>query len=148
MNKTAVGAALPSDVQAPHRGILQYVLSSATGNSIMCRMNKMSIEALSRELHDKAAATGKKVVSSTVFGGNEKSLRQTLVVLCAGAQMGEHDSPKEATIYVISGRILLETPPGSWHGRAGALLIMSPGRSTITATEDSVLLLSVAMASR
>ncbi len=110
-------------------------------------MNKTSIEALVRELRAKSDATGKKVVSATVYGGNEKSLRQTLIVIAAGGELGEYGSPKEATIYVLSGRITLEaaSESESWRGRVGTLLVMPPGRCKITADEDAALLVTVSV---
>ncbi|WP_182346093.1 cupin domain-containing protein [Tomitella gaofuii] len=107
-------------------------------------MNKMSLVALTRELRAKAAGSERKVASSTVFGGHEKTLRQTLVVVAAGGELAEHESPGEATVQVLTGRITLDTSEDSWEGRTGDLLVIPPARHSVTAVEDSSFLLTVA----
>ncbi len=110
----------------------------------MTRMNKMSLDALSRELRAKAAGSDRKVASTTVYGGHEKTLRQTLVVIDAGGELGEHDSPGEATVHVLGGRIALDTASDSWEGRTGDFLVVPPARHKVRALENSVFLLTVA----
>lgn len=107
-------------------------------------MQKMSLEALVRELRAKAAASTRKVASQTVFGGHEKTLRQTLVVLAAGGQLAEHESPGDATVHVLDGRVSLFTATDSWQGRRGDLLIVPDERHGVDAHEDSAFLLTVA----
>ncbi|MGB0101656.1 MAG: LuxR family transcriptional regulator, partial [Nocardioides sp.] len=41
----------------------------------------------------------------TVHGGREHHLRQTLIALVGGRSLGEHDSPGEATLQVLHGRV-------------------------------------------
>lgn len=110
----------------------------------MTLMNKMSLDALARELRTKAGDSGRKLASATVFGGHEKTLRQTLVVIGAGGELGEHDSPGEATVQVLSGRISLKTSTDSWEGRTGNLIVVPPQRHSVQAIEDSSFLLTVA----
>ncbi|UMG93455.1 LuxR family transcriptional regulator [Nocardioides sp. TF02-7] len=43
----------------------------------------------------------------TVYGGREHRLRQTLIALRAGARLGEHEAPPEATLQVLSGSVAL-----------------------------------------
>lgn len=107
-------------------------------------MNKMSLDALARELRTKAGESGRKLASTTVYGGHEKTLRQTLVVIFAGGELGEHDSPGEATVQVLSGRIALDTATDTWEGRTGNLLVVPPARHKVRAVEDSAFLLTVA----
>lgn len=107
-------------------------------------MNKMSLDALARDLRAKIDGAGRKVTASTVFGGHEKTLRQTLVVIAAGGEMAEHESPGDSTVQVLSGRITLDTASDSWQGRAGDLIIIPDARHSVTAQEDSAFLLTVA----
>lgn len=107
-------------------------------------MNKMSLDALARELRAKASSGDRRIASSTVFGGHEKTLRQTLVVIAADGELGEHASPGEATVHVLSGRIVLDTAEDSWEGRTGDLLVVPPARHSVRALEDSAFLLTVA----
>jgi quercetin dioxygenase-like cupin family protein len=71
-------------------------------------------------------------------------LRQTVIALRGGRELAEHPSPGEATIHVISGRVLLESEGVSWSGWDGDLLIIPPANHTLKALEDSVVLLTVA----
>ena len=106
-------------------------------------MQKMSLTALVRELRAKAAGSTRKVASQTVFGGHEKTLRQTLVVLAAGGQLAEHESPGDATVQVLDGRVSLFTKSDSWEGRSGDMLIVPDERHGVDALEDSAFLLTV-----
>lgn len=79
----------------------------------------------------------------TVHGGHGAALRQTLLALVAGNSLGEHDSPGEATLQVLRGRVVLGTPDGPVTGTAGDLLVIPPHRHDLTALEDSAVLLTV-----
>ena len=107
-------------------------------------MQKMSLDALARELRAKIEGATRPVASQTVFGGHEKTLRQTLVVLAAGGQLAEHESPGDATIHVLEGRVSMFTATDSWEGRRGDLLIVPEERHGVDALEDSAFLLTVA----
>jgi quercetin dioxygenase-like cupin family protein len=61
-------------------------------------MEKLSLDALARELMKSATAAPAGRASRTVYGGHEHVLRQTLTVLTAGASMSEHENPGEATV--------------------------------------------------
>lgn len=42
-----------------------------------------------------------------MYGGHERSLRQTLIALRADARLDDHESPGDATLQVLAGRVLL-----------------------------------------
>lgn len=107
-------------------------------------MQKTSLTALMRhELeHARTAPAGRS--SKTVYGGHEKVLRQTVIALRAGEGLDEHVSPGEATIYVLHGRVLLESGDASWSGWIGDLLIVPTANLTLKALEDSAVLFTVA----
>jgi quercetin dioxygenase-like cupin family protein len=107
-------------------------------------MQKTSLTALMRhELeHARSAPAGRS--SKTVFGGHEKILRQTVIALRAGEGLDEHVSPGEATIYVLHGRVMLESGDASWSGWIGDLLIVPSANLTLKALEDSAVLFTVA----
>lgn len=111
-------------------------------------MKKFSLTAIARTQLQEAAATSHGRAASTVFGGNEHTLRQTVMGLVAGTELQEHPNPGEATVMVLQGRIRLSSGTQSWEGRTGDLLVMPAGTSQITALEDSGLLLSVAKTDR
>lgn len=107
-------------------------------------MTKISIEALARQQIKAAHHAGGRRAADTVFGGHEKVLRQTVIGLLEGAEIGERDNCDEATIYVLSGRVQLWIGEDCWEARPGSLLILPEARHRLIAIEDSALLLTVA----
>lgn len=107
-------------------------------------MRKFSLEALGRDHLDRAASSSNGRSASTVFGGHEHALRQTLIALRSGNSMAEHDSHGDATVIVLRGRVRLQADEDSWEGRTGDLLDIPRTRHSVTAVEDSVILLTVA----
>ena len=107
-------------------------------------MNKLSLDAVAREQLKvaKDAASGRS--ADTVFGGHEHALRQTLMALTAGTTMAEHESPGDATLLVVVGRIRLSAGDDAWEGRPGDLIAIPPARRALEALEDSAVLLTVA----
>lgn len=107
-------------------------------------MNKLSLDAIAREQleHAKDASSGRS--SSTLFGGHERVLRQTVVALREGSSLTEHNSPGEATIIVLSGRVRLSAGNTNWEGRKGDLLVIPEARHSLEALEDTVILLTTA----
>ncbi|GAA3323263.1 MULTISPECIES: cupin domain-containing protein [Paeniglutamicibacter] len=111
-------------------------------------MKKFSLTAIARAQVQAAAAQSSGRAASTVFGGHEQTLRQTVIGLASGTELKEHINPGEATVMVLTGRIRLSSDGDSWEARTGDLLVMPPGYSQITALEESSLLLSVAKTDR
>jgi quercetin dioxygenase-like cupin family protein len=106
-------------------------------------MEKFSLEALAREHLQRAATAAARRSASTVYGGHEHRLRQTVVAMLGGLSLAEHANPGEATVMVLSGRIRLHAGPDSWDGRTGDLLIVPQANHSIEAVEDSAILLTV-----
>ena len=107
-------------------------------------MEKLSLDALVRELMKAAAAAPAGRSARTVYGGHEHVLRQTLMALTAGSSMSEHENPGEATVQVLRGRVRLVADAVSWEGRDGDLLIVPQARHTLHAVEGAAVLLTVA----
>jgi quercetin dioxygenase-like cupin family protein len=105
-------------------------------------MQKMSLDALAREQLDRARSGESARSSSTVFGGHEHALRQTVVALLAGAALSDHENPGEATVQVLRGRVELTVGDDSWEGRSGDLIVIPDARHGVLAHEDSVILLT------
>ncbi len=80
----------------------------------------------------------------TLHGGREHQLRQTLIALVAGRSLGEHESPGEATLQVLTGRVVLHAGGEQWEGNDGDHLVIPPLRHDLEALTDAVVLLSVA----
>jgi quercetin dioxygenase-like cupin family protein len=89
------------------------------------------------------AAAGR--ASHTVHGGHEHALRQTLVALVSGQELSEHNSPGEATLQVICGRVRLVAGDDSWDGAAGDHITIPPARHALQALDDSAVLLTVSV---
>lgn len=105
-------------------------------------MQKLSLDAVAREQLELARANGAARSSATVVGGHEHALRQTVVALAAGAELGEHENPGEATVHVLAGRVRLSAAGNDWDGRSGDLIVVPDGRHSLLALEDAVVLLT------
>jgi quercetin dioxygenase-like cupin family protein len=90
----------------------------------------------------RAATSGRS--AHTVHGGHDRSLQQTLIVLTAGQRLNEHDSPGEATLQVLRGRIRLDAGDTSTEGASGDLLVIPDVRHSLEALDDAAILLTVA----
>jgi quercetin dioxygenase-like cupin family protein len=109
---------------------------------------KVSLDATAREQLETARRSDSQRAATTVVGGHEHVMRQTVVALVAGAAMAEHENPGEATFYVISGRVELEADGDRWQARAGDLIEIPPTRHALRALEDSAVLLTAVPKSR
>ena len=107
-------------------------------------MQKLSLDAMARELLERARAGTGGRAAETVVGGHEKVLRQTVIALAAGSVLGDHENPGEATVHVLAGRVRLTAGDDAWDGRSGDLLLVPDATHRLAAQEDSVVLLTVA----
>jgi quercetin dioxygenase-like cupin family protein len=107
-------------------------------------VEKFSLDAIAREQSRKAAGSKSGRSAETVYGGHEHVLRQTVIALTAGSSMAEHESPGEATLLVIGGRVRMTGGENSWEGRDGDLLVIPPSRHSLEALTDATVLLTVA----
>lgn len=107
--------------------------------------SKVSLDAIARERLKAASAAASGRSAETVYGGHQRVLRQTLMALTAGTRMDEHESPGEATLLVVLGRVELASGDDQWEGRSGDLLVIPEARHSLAALEDSAVLLTVAM---
>jgi len=81
----------------------------------------------------------------TVHGGREHRLRQTLIALAEGHGLDEHESPEEATLQVLHGRVRLSTGEESWEGGASDFVVIPPQRHDLAALTDCAVLLTVSL---
>jgi quercetin dioxygenase-like cupin family protein len=89
----------------------------------------------------RAAHSGR--AARTLHGGHDHSLRQTLIAMTAGHELGEHQSPGEATLQVLRGHVRLTVGDDGYDGSAGDYLVIPPARHALLAVEDSAVLLTV-----
>ena len=104
-------------------------------------MQKLSLTALAREQLVVAGRSTSSRSASTVFGGHERTMRQTVIALLQDARLDEHENPGEATVLVLSGRVELSAD-GVWQARTGDLLVVPPVRHSLRGLEDSTVLLT------
>jgi quercetin dioxygenase-like cupin family protein len=107
-------------------------------------MQKQSLTALVRHHLQLAQQASSGRSAETVYGGHEHRLRQTLIAMVGGNSLAEHESPGEATVHVLQGRVRLVAGDVSWNGSPGDLLTMPGSRHSLEAVETSVILLTVA----
>ena len=107
-------------------------------------MDKLSLVALARHELEAARRASAGRSAQTVHGGHEKVLRQTVIALCAGRATDQWDSPGEATVQVLTGRVQVVSDRATWEGSPGDLIGVPRDHAAIRALEDSVVLLTVA----
>jgi quercetin dioxygenase-like cupin family protein len=103
-----------------------------------------SLHELVREHLTNAAAASSGRSAHTVYGGREHHLRQTLIALRSGSRLDEHESPGEATLQVLHGRVALVAGDDRWELTAGDLMAIPAARHGLEAQMDAVVLLTVA----
>ena len=106
-------------------------------------MDSTSFDALAEDLLGRARQAHSGRAAHTVFGGTGHLLRQTAIALLAGQELSEHNSPGEATLHVLHGRVRLSSPSDSIEARAGDFVAIPPERHALAALQDAVILLSV-----
>jgi quercetin dioxygenase-like cupin family protein len=83
--------------------------------------------------------------ATTVHGGSGRRLRQTVLALAAGSRLGEHTAPGECTLLVLEGSVRLDTGEHSAELGTGELVEVPADPHSVTAVEDSALLLTVSL---
>ena len=106
----------------------------------------MKAESLTDLVHEhleraRSASSGRS--AHTVHGGRENRLRQTLVALAAGHQLDEHESPGEATLQVLAGKVTLVAGDERHDSAVGDLVVIPDSRHSLEAVDDSAVLLTV-----
>lgn len=107
-------------------------------------MDYMSLTGLLTEHLTKARTASSGRSAHTVYGGQDRTLRQTLIALRAGQRLDEHANPGEATLQVLHGRVRLESDGTFCEGAAGDLLVIPDARHALEALDDAGVLLTVA----
>lgn len=109
-------------------------------------MESISLDSLAAEQLAAAQQHHSGRSAHTVYGGATHHLRQTMVALRGGQELAEHDSPGEATLQVLRGHVRLTAGADAWECKAGDYVPIPPTRHGLAAIEDSVVLLTVAVA--
>ncbi|MBD8079361.1 cupin [Cellulosimicrobium arenosum] len=69
-------------------------------------------------------------------------LRQTIIALVAGTELGEHNSPPAASIQVLAGRVRVTALEGDTELGDGELRVLTHDRHAVLALEDCAFLLT------
>ena len=106
-------------------------------------MESISLTSLASEKLAEAGRSHSGRAAHTIHGGHTHELRQTVLALLAGHDLSEHDSPGEASLQVLQGRVRLTTGDDTWAGKAGDYVVIPAERHALHAIEDSVIMLTV-----
>jgi quercetin dioxygenase-like cupin family protein len=110
-------------------------------------MSTVDLQELAADLLDRAARGSAHRAASTLPHPVD-GLRQTLVALLAGAELGEHESPGPASLLVIRGRVRIVAGDSTTELAAHEFSPVPDRRHSLHADEDSLVLLSVAVPDR
>ena len=107
----------------------------------------IDLDALADELLRKATSEHSGRAGSTLPHPVD-GLRQTVIALRAGAELGEHESPGPASLMVLRGHVRLVAGEESLELRGHHISPIPDRRHSLHADVDSVVLLSVAVPDR
>ena len=110
----------------------------------MTESGTVDLAALATELLDAAAGAHAHRAARTLAHPVD-GLRQTVIALLAGAELGEHESPGPASLQVLRGRVRVVATDRAVELTAGTIAPIPDQRHSLHADEDSVVLLSVAV---
>ncbi|MDN6331897.1 MAG: LuxR family transcriptional regulator [Micrococcaceae bacterium] len=105
---------------------------------------KTSLTALARHELEHAMTGTSGRSAATVLGGHDRMLRQTVIGMRAGESLDVGESPGEASVHVLSGRVVLHSGGRKSFGWVGDLLVIPAAAHSLEAGENSANLLTVA----
>jgi quercetin dioxygenase-like cupin family protein len=99
-----------------------------------------NLEALTSVHLAKARAAGNGRSAEVLV--HDGTLRQTVLALAEGTELGEHNSPPAGSVLVLRGRLRVTVADGHDEVSAGELRVLTHDRHAVLALEDSVFLLT------
>ena len=108
-------------------------------------MDKICLNDLVEDHLEKAkeAASGRS--ATTIYGGRERHLRQTLIAIRAGEELDDHADPGEATLQVLQGRVTIQWDSGHIDLDESDYTPIPSVMHSVRAHQDSALLLTVSV---
>jgi quercetin dioxygenase-like cupin family protein len=109
-------------------------------------MEKLSLTGLADEQLEIARTAHAGRSAHTIYGGHDHELRQTVIALTDGNRLDDHESPGQATLFVLRGRVRVATSADDADAVECAevdYLLLPLERHNLAALEDSAVLLTV-----
>jgi len=110
-------------------------------------MEAVDLQRQGTELLELASSASSGRRTSTIHSAPDVGLSQILLALVAGQRLSDHENPGDATLQVLSGRVLLSAGSDEWTVAAGRHLTIPRRRHALLALDDSVVLLTFVKAS-
>ncbi|SCE67060.1 hypothetical protein GA0070607_0192 [Micromonospora coriariae] len=107
-------------------------------------MEKLSLTAIADGLLSHELGASSRMGMRIVDGGRLRPLCQTVIALTRGEELDEHEYRAIATVQVLRGRVRVDAGDDTTDGFPGELLVVPGTRHTVTALEDTVVLLTEA----
>jgi quercetin dioxygenase-like cupin family protein len=109
-------------------------------------MEKLSLTGLADEQLEIARTAHAGRSAHTIYGGHDHELRQTVIALTEGNRQDDHQSPGQATLLVLRGRVRVATSADDADAvecAEGDYLLLPLERHNLAAVEDAAVLLTV-----
>lgn len=103
------------------------------------------LSALGDALLEEAATMSSGRASRTLTPGAHRPLKQTLVALRSGEELGEHTTNGPATIHLLRGTATINAGDVTLELSAGRWATIPEDRHDLQAAEDTVALITVAI---
>lgn len=107
-------------------------------------MEPIDLAHVGETLLERARQSDARRAGQTLTPGAGARMTQTVLALCAGQAMDEHENPGMATLQVIRGRVRLHAEGRKVEISAGGWSPIPPARHAVEAIDDAVMLLTVA----
>src|ERR1700761_8227683 len=94
-------------------------------------LTSLSLTAAADEQLARARQSNSGRSAQTIYGGHEHFLRQTVIAVVAGRELGEHYGPGEATLQVLAGSVKVTAGSDAWEGGIGDFLVIPAVRHSL-----------------
>jgi quercetin dioxygenase-like cupin family protein len=104
-------------------------------------MAEMTLESVGADQLEAARQSSSGRAAKTLHSGHR--LRQTLIAMTSGTRLAEHQSPGDATLLCLHGRVTLNMGASTVTVPAGTLVDVPAQRHDVVADTDSMIILTV-----
>lgn len=107
-------------------------------------MDTTDLDQQVSELGEAASQAANGRTARMLYGGPTSTLTQTVIAMREGSRLAEHESPGEATMLVLRGRLRVSTASGAGDATEGELLVLPTEVHAVEALTDAAFLLTAA----